>query len=131
MPSRKASTPGMGAYWLWPSRMAWATASTSAGSQSKSGKPCDRLMALCSLARRVITEKMLTPMSGSLEVTETAEVIIRFLPFLHAQAHRRPAAGYNPWHGLSLRLALHRSVVRHLRAPGTPGRHGLARPACR
>ena len=32
-------------------------------------------MAWCSLARRVITEKMLTPMSGSLEVTGTAEVM--------------------------------------------------------
>ena len=65
----------MGAYWLWPSRMALATASTSAGSQSKSGNPCDRLMAWCSLASRVITEKMLTPTSGSLEVTATAEVM--------------------------------------------------------
>jgi hypothetical protein len=70
MASRSASTPGIGAYWLCPARIAAVTASTSAGSQSKSGNPCDRLIAPCSLARRVMTEKMLMPTSGSFDVIE-------------------------------------------------------------
>jgi hypothetical protein len=43
-----------------------ATRSISSGDVSKSGKPCDRLIAPTSLARRVITAKMLTPPDGSL-----------------------------------------------------------------
>ena len=64
---RSGSTPCIGAYWLCPARMCRATASTSAGSQSKSGNPCERLMAPCSLASRVMTEKMLTPVPGSFD----------------------------------------------------------------
>src|SRR5688500_9596972 len=52
-----------------------ATVSTSSGAQSKSGNPCDRLIAPCSLARRVITAKMLTPVAGSLDWT--ARVVTR------------------------------------------------------
>ena len=69
MASRNASTPGIGAYWLCPARIASAARSTSAGSQSKSGKPCDRLMAPWSVARRVMTVKMLVPVPGSFEVS--------------------------------------------------------------
>src|SRR5262245_56052169 len=75
MASRSASTPGMGAYWLLPPRIAAETASTSAGSQSKSGKPWERLMAPCSFARRVITAKIDTPTSGSFEPMVVVDAI--------------------------------------------------------
>lgn len=63
---RREGTPGMGGYWLWPARMAWYTASTSAGSQSKSGKPWPRFTAPTSAASADITVKMVVPTSGSL-----------------------------------------------------------------
>jgi hypothetical protein len=65
--SRNASTPGIGAYWLWPARMCRATASTISAGGLNSGNPCERLMAPHSLASFVITAKMLTPLEGSLE----------------------------------------------------------------
>src|SRR6187549_2972659 len=46
-----------------------ATDSISSGDVSKSGKPCDRLIAPTSLARRVMTAKMLTPPAGNFENT--------------------------------------------------------------
>src|SRR4029453_1749602 len=46
-----------------------ATDSISSGDVSKSGKPCDRLIAPTSLARRVMTAKMLTPPAGNFEGT--------------------------------------------------------------
>src|SRR5258705_4126734 len=64
---RGAGPPGIGAYWLCPSRMKRATASTSSGAQSKSGNPWERLMALCSSASLDIVAKMLTPVLGSLD----------------------------------------------------------------
>ncbi len=47
--------------------MCRATASTSAGSQSKSGKPCDRLTAPTSAASFDITVKMVVPTEGRRE----------------------------------------------------------------
>jgi hypothetical protein len=47
--------------------MCRATASTRAGSQSKSGKPCERLMAPVSAASFDITVKIVVPTFGSLE----------------------------------------------------------------
>src|SRR5215831_12537408 len=57
----------MGAYWLRPSRMCLATASTSAGSQSKSGKPCDKLIAPRSAASFDMTVKIVVPTLGSFD----------------------------------------------------------------
>src|SRR5919107_1103687 len=48
--------------------MCRATASTSAGSQSKSGNPCDRLIAPRSVASFDMTVKMVVPTLGSFEV---------------------------------------------------------------
>src|SRR5882762_2291947 len=62
-------TPGIGAYWLYPSRMYRVTASISSGAQLKSGNPCDRLIAPCSSASRDIFVKIVTPVPGSLERT--------------------------------------------------------------
>src|SRR5689334_25340727 len=44
-----------------------ATLSTSSGDVSKSGNPCERLIAPTSLARRVLTATMLTPPVGSFD----------------------------------------------------------------
>jgi hypothetical protein len=51
--------------------MCAATASTSAGSQSKSGKPCDRLIAPRSAASFDITVKIVVPTLGSLDLIDT------------------------------------------------------------
>src|SRR5262245_19287542 len=67
MRSRRRITPAIGGYWLRPALMYLVTRSRSSFAQSKSGKPCDRLIALCSCARRDITVKMVVPTSGSLE----------------------------------------------------------------
>src|SRR5690348_9813838 len=56
--------PAMGGYWLWPERMAASTAATSAGSQSKSGKPWPRLMAPDFAASADITVKIVVPTAG-------------------------------------------------------------------
>src|ERR1043166_7903593 len=52
--------------------MCFATASTSAGSQSKSGKPCERLIAPRSAASFDITVKIVVPTLGSLDLIDTA-----------------------------------------------------------
>jgi hypothetical protein len=57
----------MGAYWLRPSRMWRATASINAGSQLKSGYPCDRLIAPVSAASFDMTVKMVVPTDGSFD----------------------------------------------------------------
>jgi hypothetical protein len=43
------------------------TFSISFGEHGKSGKPCDRFIAPCSLAKPVITVKMVVPALGSLD----------------------------------------------------------------
>jgi hypothetical protein len=63
---RSAGTPAIGGYWLWPARIAVATASSSAGSQSKSGKPWPRLTAPRSAASADITVKIVVPTFGIL-----------------------------------------------------------------
>ena len=45
---RRPGMPAMGGYWLWPALHGAVTASVSAGSQAKSGKPWPRLTARCS-----------------------------------------------------------------------------------
>src|SRR5215203_951356 len=67
MACRSTGTPCIGAYWLRPSRMCRVTASTSAGSQSKSGKPCDRLIAPRSAASFDMTVKIVVPTFGNLD----------------------------------------------------------------
>src|SRR5688572_23362145 len=49
--------------------MCRATASTSAGSQSKSGKPCERLTAPTSAASFDMTVKIVVPTAGSREMS--------------------------------------------------------------
>jgi len=65
---RSAGTPGMGGYWLWPACMARVTASTSAGSQPKSGKPWPKFTAPVSAASADMTVKMVVPTWGRREV---------------------------------------------------------------
>src|SRR5690554_2529742 len=64
---RSAGTPVIGAYWWWPSRMAWSSAATSSAGTGKSGKPCPRFTAPCSCASCDITVKMVVPTFGSLD----------------------------------------------------------------
>src|SRR5664279_1308820 len=56
----------MGAYWLNPSRIAFATSSTSSAFIGKSGNPCPRLMDFVLVASALITVKMVVPTLGSL-----------------------------------------------------------------
>ena len=58
--------PVIGAYWLWPARIARSSASTSRVGTGKSGKPWPRLTALCSIASCDITVKIVVPTFGSL-----------------------------------------------------------------
>src|SRR5438045_4161486 len=51
---RSRAAPQVMAYWLMSSRIARAAASFRTSGQGKLGKPCERLMAPCSLASRVI-----------------------------------------------------------------------------
>ena len=62
----KYSTPGIGAYWLWPSRIARSSLSTRRCGTGKSGKPWPRLTAPCSAASCDITVKIVVPTFGSL-----------------------------------------------------------------
>src|ERR1700733_10231468 len=51
----------MGGYWLGPSISTLAAAARIASGPSRSGKPCPRLTALCSVAKADITVKMVVP----------------------------------------------------------------------
>jgi len=62
--SRSTGTPAIGGYWFKPERIALFTASSSAGSQSKSGKPWPRFTALCCVANADITVKIVVPTCG-------------------------------------------------------------------
>ena len=55
MASRSGLAPQVTAYWLMSPRIAWHAASLIACGAGKSGKPCDRLTALCFCASRVIS----------------------------------------------------------------------------
>jgi hypothetical protein len=57
----------MGEYWLKPSFIALFTRSVSAEFIGKSGKPCPRFTALCSVAKALITVKIVVPTLGSLD----------------------------------------------------------------
>src|SRR5215213_10506499 len=57
-------TPAIGAYWLQPRENQAPASAVSAGAASKSGNPCERLIAPCSSARCDMTVKMLTPVDG-------------------------------------------------------------------
>ena len=59
--SRSAGTPGSGAYWLWPLRIAACAASSTAAGPSSSGKPCPRLMAPVCTANADISVKTEIP----------------------------------------------------------------------
>ena len=63
---RNAGTPVIGAYWLWPARIARSSASTRRPGTGKSGKPWPRLTAPCSAASCDITVKMVVPTFGNL-----------------------------------------------------------------
>src|SRR4029078_11933958 len=60
--------------------MCRATASTSAGSQSKSGNPCDKLIAPVSAASCDITVKMVVPTAGSFDVRFTVSFSQKSIP---------------------------------------------------
>src|SRR6478735_1589112 len=64
MRSRRTGMPAIGGYWLRPERIATSTASSSFGSQSKSGKPWPRLTAPRSCASADITVKIVVPTVG-------------------------------------------------------------------
>src|ERR1700761_368792 len=53
--SRKFFAPQVMAYWLMSAEMASWAARLISGDAGKSGKPCERLMALLAMARRVIS----------------------------------------------------------------------------
>src|SRR5262245_42384338 len=74
MRSRRRITPAIGGYWLRPALMYLVTRSRNALAQSKSGKPCDRLIALCSCASRDITVKIVVAAFGSLEAMERVKL---------------------------------------------------------
>src|SRR6187200_2947269 len=69
MRSRRTAMPAIGGYWLRPDRIAASTASSSLGSQSKSGKPWPRLTAPRSCASADITVKIVVPTVGRRVVT--------------------------------------------------------------
>src|SRR5436190_7875233 len=69
MRSRRTGMPAIGGYWLSPERIAASTASSSRGSQSKSGKPWPRLTAPRSCASADITVKIVVPTVGRRVVT--------------------------------------------------------------
>ena len=48
--------------------MAFSTASINNGCGLKSGKPCDKLMALCSFANADMVVKIVVPIAGSFEL---------------------------------------------------------------
>src|SRR5262249_19616271 len=87
---RSAGTPCIGAYWLRPSRMCRATASTSAGSQSKSGNPCDRLIAPRSAASFDMTVKIVVPTLGSLDAST---LVCTAVPILTGDQETRRSGG--------------------------------------
>ena len=55
MASRKNSAPHVIGYWLMSAAIAARAASLISSGAAKSGKPCDRLIAPCSLDNRVIS----------------------------------------------------------------------------
>ena len=67
MRSRSRMTPAIGGYWFSPALKYWVTRSRSSFAQSKSGNPCDKLIALCSCASRDITVNIVVPTLGSLD----------------------------------------------------------------
>ena len=65
MASTSAGTPGSGAYWLWPSRMAWTAASSTADGPSSSGNPWPRLIDPVRSASADISVKIVVPKPAS------------------------------------------------------------------
>ena len=55
MASRKPRAPHVIAYWLTSASIASTAACLTSAGAGKSGKPCARLTASCSIARRVIS----------------------------------------------------------------------------
>jgi hypothetical protein len=77
--SRSTGTPAIGGYWFSPERIAVFTASSSAGSQSKSGKPWPRLTAPCCAASADITVKMVVPTAGRRLVRTGVRAVTAFI----------------------------------------------------
>src|SRR4051812_16153461 len=65
MALRRRAAPWLGAYWLMSREIASWAASFSQSGAVKSGKPWERLTALCSAARRLISENTETPFGGT------------------------------------------------------------------
>ena len=74
---RNSNTPSMEGYWFRPSRIASLTASIKAGSQPKSGKPCPKLTAWCSVAKADMTVKMVVPELGRRREASAAHALER------------------------------------------------------
>src|SRR5215475_2255728 len=70
--SRRGFAPQVMAYWLMSAEMAWRAASLISSGAAKSGKPCERLTALCFSARRVISR-----MTDSVNCSALAEIMRR------------------------------------------------------
>src|SRR5438067_5764883 len=70
--SRNGLAPQVIAYWLMSSEIAWRAASFISAGAAKSGKPCERLTALCFIARRVISR-----ITDSVNCSALAEIIRR------------------------------------------------------
>ena len=64
-PRAAPGTPGSGAYWLWPARIASTAASSTAAGPSSSGKPWPRLIAPVCSASAVISVKIVVPRPAS------------------------------------------------------------------
>src|SRR5512134_2561055 len=91
MRSRSRITPAIGGYWLRPELMYFVTRSRSSFAQSKSGKPCDRLIALCSCASRDITVKIVVPTLGSLDAMGRGKEGMAAYSSNHPGAPRHPS----------------------------------------
>ena len=63
----------MRAYWPCPARIAAIAASFAKSGPSKSGNPCERLIAPCRIASRVISVKIVVPNPDTREAMRTGE----------------------------------------------------------
>jgi len=75
MASRSGAIPLIGAYWLWPARMALPNSSTRRSGTAKSGNPCPRLTARYSAASCDMTVKIVVPTLGNLVATIGAVIV--------------------------------------------------------
>src|SRR5687768_694164 len=90
--SRSGIHPGIGAYWLYPLFIAWLTSDVRSLLIGKSGKPWPRFTALVSVARPLITVKMVVPTFGSFDRSSIGNL----------GSIRQYCSGFNLYHILRL-----------------------------